>query len=144
MTPEAQELLTLVKNTSPDDKAGCDEIDARFWCYCRRYKFKGMLNNKYPQGNAPFSYYGGDKSGAIKRVVTGAISASHSLDTLQAVQEKYLEGWHLLSLHMDKTNYARLCKQKTGDVMDSKNLPTMHFAWLYAIICAIDYERREK
>lgn len=148
---DSQRILKMIEEVSPDDAARLDEIDARVWCYLRRYTF-GCVEYYLPStkaGKRRFSY---DDNGTYG-LSFSQTKYTRSRNDLKVIRPK---GWwlsinngyenddpfaHIQSFfHTYKENYGSGISHDCP-VNFSVNCKTEELAELHVIIQAIEYER---
>lgn len=146
---EAQTILKMIEEVSPDDTEKMDEIDARVWCF---------VNLRDPESDC---WIGGEKKNQWQAAYMyhDSMEYTRSRDALKAIRP---DGWEF------QADVRFACDIKPEGVLyrfwamlpdwakwnpvdnrwiqniESPKLPTEELAELHAIIQAIDYERKNK
>ncbi len=122
---DLKHIRSMLAGASQDDKAVCDEISARVWCFINDHTFVGI-----PHTDFNYLYEGQIRTSMSLDRVT---KYTHDLNALRDIQG---EGWVLTWLcvkkgegHCDLTyGYPDNGHQVTSE------FPTLEFAWLDAIL----------
>lgn len=138
---QADKLLRMMETVDKGDTDTLDEIDARLWCYARRFEyvsFDGIRINFKEVG----------KLCAI--IVVSNFQYMHSRDALKAVRDEHLNGW-MLTIdvnHLDpdypdeKISACVIYKKQRGDFQFwCEGLPTECLAEAHTIVSALKHER---
>ena len=144
------DLQTLIRTVDPNDKAGCDELNARFWCFVEKLKYAGLKNSNteiYPI----FKHcYWSERYEAEAYVPMPYCAYTRSLDALKAVQEAELgDDLRVYQLGMDKhgrygCHIELYSKSLNLITQPDEGLPTMQLAWMDALVQAIQWKRENE
>lgn len=130
---DAQTILKMIQEVSPDDAVKLDEIDARvsaynMWLYALRWEKRGVLSvmHKGEEG-----------------IVKPSVKYTRCRNSLKAIRP---QGWELQVFQKGFDWFGELEKRfEIGLSFRTENLlPTEELAELHAIIQAIEFERNIK
>lgn len=134
---QADEILIMIENVSPDDSDKLDEIDARVDCYLNNFEFARIALEDF--------IYIKDDEFECGRPFTTITKYTRSRDALKAIRP---EGWMftifpaVINSRGKVKYYVRT--RKTDETLQSRTLPTEELAELHAIIQAIEWERNNE
>lgn len=133
------DLLTMIRTINPNDKAACDELNARFWCWLNDFTFIGLHEEKYPH----LGFIA--KQNRDDLIVKGIpkIRYTDSLDALKAVQDKHLQGWEITIIQTIKGYSVGLYEPEIDTSVETNYLPTEQRARMDAIYQAIEWKRKQ-
>lgn len=133
---EADKLKTLIENLDQGDSAVMNEINVNF------AKLLGWTVEPWIEGYSKWRHAGLEP----EQWLLGVPSWTTSLDALKAVQDEHLEGVWLPSMVPNDAGFAfQLSKnEKPFKHIVCTGLPTMHLAWLHALIQAIEWKRQNE
>lgn len=129
---EAETILKMIEEVSPDDTAKLDEIDARVLCFLMKWNPEIPLHDDRYTNSFPF-WQG-------PTVKEGVKPYTRSRDALKAIRPDGMS-IRLWSEHGD--SFCCVNERTTGECKTPlyPYLKTEELAELHAIIQAIDYER---
>ena len=132
---QGRNILKMIEAADVNDTDALDEIDILAWCFFAKEKFIGYVNNER-------WYF--DTDYLIGRAARGKPQYTRSLDEIHKVMPY---GWKVGAIiRLEKGFIADLFegsgRGQVGGVGKMPQLPTMHLAWLHAIISAYIYMER--
>lgn len=141
---DAQDILKMIENVSPDDAARLDEIDARFHAWWSGVNFIALgVWKEYDSRPRELVAY---RYGEINEGSNGyCLRYTRSRDALKSIRP---EGWSAQyhhPYHDERTSFELFQPDWDGEThpVYARDLPTEELAELHAIIQAIEYERNK-
>lgn len=137
---QGQHLLKMIEGVDVKDTDTLDEIDARFWCFLNNEgtpEFKQKTT--YTLGGGEVTR-GGWGINDTKEPVWFLTEYTRSLDALHEVMP---DGWYMSGggyNNVGKFWTFKIFTWSNNETIYSRPLPTMHLAWLHAIIQAYIWE----
>lgn len=142
---EAQAILKMIEDVSPDDADTLDEIDARVWCWRgvqgfdeNRFRFDLTFDRMRNDKGDGYYYCNGRNNRKL------APKYTRSRDALKSIRP---EGWSYSVFHenLSPDNCIRVTRlEKDGVTFENcvATIATEELAELHAIIQAIEWERK--
>ena len=154
MDSEAKKILELIENVDPSDTDKLDEIDARVWCWLNGKKFQELMPEMNIQKNNNIVMFGYSPN-----IIQHTYKYTRSRDALKDIRPegysfttspRFCTARNHKAVRWADDNFLEILDQPQPyetpygvEFFETPMLPTEELAELYAIIQAIEYERKD-
>lgn len=133
---QGRSILKMIEAVDVNDTDTLDEIDARFWCFLKRFEFISAKRRMF----VDFQYRTEHKKrpDIEEAPQHWAPQYTRSLDALHGAMP---DGWAIFTTETDKGFVFGLENKKDFNIVcvNTEPLPTMHLAWMHALTQAYIY-----